>query len=237
ARCQGDYATAVALCERGYQASAEVTDAACLFPYLLTGVRAHLALGDTDAAEAWLDRVGAVLTARAIPGTLPALDHGRGLVLQARGELAAAHEALAAASRSWQVRRRFWEGAWAKLDLTAAAGRGRDRGEALRLLDEVRGLAGAAGATTLVAAAGQLAASFEGGRDVDPWHPLSAREFEVAQLVAAGLTNPQIAEQLVLATKTISAHVSHILVKLGAARRSEIAVWCAAVPLDAVPDR
>ena len=46
ARCRGDYDTALMLCERGFQASAEVTDAAYLFPYLLTGVRAHLAHGD-----------------------------------------------------------------------------------------------------------------------------------------------------------------------------------------------
>ena len=50
-----------------------------------------------------------------------------------------------------------------------------------------------------------------------------------ARLVAAGLTNRQIAQQLVLAPKTISAHVTHILAKLGAARRAEIAAWCATV--------
>ena len=32
-----------------------------------------------------------------------------------------------------------------------------------------------------------------------------------------------------LAPKTISAHVTHILAKLGAARRAEIAAWCATV--------
>ena len=60
----------------------------------------------------------------------------------------------------------------------------------------------------------------------------SEREFEVAQLVAAGLTNRQIAEQLALAPKTISAHVTHILTKLGAARRAEIGAWCATVRQD-----
>jgi len=85
------------------------------------------------------------------------------------------------------------------------------------------------GATTVVGAADQLAASFGRGLKAEPWYPLSAREFEVAQLVAAGLTNRQIAEQLVLAPKTISAHITHILTKLGAARRAEIAAWCATV--------
>ena len=69
----------------------------------------------------------------------------------------------------------------------------------------------------------------------DPWHPLSEREYEVAQLVAAGLTNRQIAQRLVLAPKTISAHVTHILTKLGAGRRAEIAAWCATVRRDTPP--
>ena len=122
ARCQGDHDTALRHCERGYQASADVTDASYLYPYLLTGVRAHLARGDVDAAQAWSDQVGAVLTVRAIPGTLPAIGHARGLLLLARGEVPAAYQELQAASESWQVLRRFWEGTWARLDL---AGGGR----------------------------------------------------------------------------------------------------------------
>ena len=227
--CRGDYGTALTLCERGYQASADVTDAAYLFPYLLTGVRAYLAHGDVDAAENWLNRVGAVLTARAIPGTLPAITHGRGLVLLARGEVSAAHQALESASESWQARRRFWEGTWARLDLAQAAARARRRGEAAVLLDEARTIAATVGATTVVDAADRLTASFDHTRQAEPWHPLSAREFEVAQLVAAGLTNRQIADQLLLSPKTISAHITHILTKLGAARRAEIAAWCATV--------
>ena len=35
--------------------------------------------------------------------------------------------------------------------------------------------------------------------------------------------------RLVLAPKTISAHIAHILAKLGAARRAEIAAWCATI--------
>ena len=229
ARCQGDYETTLTLCERGYQASAGVTDAAYLFPYLLTGVRAHLAGGDVDAAQAWSDRVGAVLTARAIPGTLPVIGHGRGLVLLARGDVPAAHQALESATEAWQARDRFWEAAWARLDLAAAAARARRRGEAARLAGEARAIAASAGATALADAADRLIALFDHRRPRDPWHPLSEREFQVAKLVAAGLTNRQIADQLVLAPKTISAHVTHILVKLGAARRAEIGAWCATI--------
>jgi DNA-binding CsgD family transcriptional regulator len=225
ARCRGNYGTALTLCERGYQASAEVMDAACLVPYLLTGVRAHLARGAIEAAEEWSVRVGAVLEARAIPGTLPAIGHGRGLILLARGDVPAAHQALEAARESWRARRRFWEGTWALLDLAAAAVRARRRGEAAMLLDEARTIAAAAGARTVADEAERLSRSFEPGHQIEPWHPLSEREYEVARLVATGLTNRQIAEQLVLAPKTISAHITHILTKLGAGRRAEIAAW------------
>jgi non-specific serine/threonine protein kinase len=72
------------------------------------------------------------------------------------------------------------------------------------------------------------AADAVGVADADaPWHPLSAREFEVARLVAEGLTNREVAARLVLAPKTVSAHVEHILAKLGARGRTEIATWVA----------
>jgi DNA-binding CsgD family transcriptional regulator len=229
ARCLGDYDTAIIRCERGYQASAEVMDAACLFPYLITGVRAYLARGDLDAAHEWSARVGAVLTARAIPGTLPAIGHSQGLIRLARGDLPAAHQAVESARDAWRARRRFWEGTWAGLDLAVIASKARRRGEAALLLDETRALAAAAGATTLADDAERLARAFGPGRHADPWHPLSEREYEVAQLVAAGLTNRQIAQRLVVSPKTISAHVTHILTKLGAGRRAEIAAWCATI--------
>lgn len=237
ARCRGDFDTALTLCERGYQASAALTDAAYLFPYLLTGVRAYLARGQIDAAETWLDQVAAMLTTRAIPGTLPAIGHGLGLILLARGDTAAAYQKLELARAAWQARRRFWEGTWALLDLAAAAAKARRQGEAAQLADKARTAAAAVGAVPLADAAAQLLNSLHHGRPAEPWYPLSAREFEIAQLIQAGLTNKQIAERLVLAPKTISAHVEHILTKLGAARRAEIAAWCATVPLKTPRDQ
>ncbi len=52
---------------------------------------------------------------------------------------------------------------------------------------------------------------------------LSSRERDVARLVAAGATNPEIAQTLFLSRKTVERHVSHILAKLGARNRTEIA--------------
>jgi non-specific serine/threonine protein kinase len=54
---------------------------------------------------------------------------------------------------------------------------------------------------------------------------LSAREFEVAELIARGLTNRQIADELVIAKSTVDRHVVHVLDKLGLSGRTQIAVW------------
>jgi LuxR family transcriptional regulator, maltose regulon positive regulatory protein len=51
--------------------------------------------------------------------------------------------------------------------------------------------------------------------------PLSDRELEVLRLLAAGESNQQIAEELVVALSTVKKHVAHILDKLGAANRTE----------------
>jgi non-specific serine/threonine protein kinase len=56
---------------------------------------------------------------------------------------------------------------------------------------------------------------------------LTRREFEVAQLVARGLTNKQIGAALVIAQRTAEGHVEHVLTKLGFTTRAQIATWMA----------
>jgi LuxR family maltose regulon positive regulatory protein len=54
-----------------------------------------------------------------------------------------------------------------------------------------------------------------------PAEPLSARELEVLGLLAAGKSNQQIADELVVVLDTVKKHVGHILGKLGAANRTQ----------------
>jgi len=54
---------------------------------------------------------------------------------------------------------------------------------------------------------------------------LTRREQEVAVLIARGLTNRQIAEQLVITEGTAASHVVHILNKLGYSSRAQVAAW------------
>ena len=54
---------------------------------------------------------------------------------------------------------------------------------------------------------------------------LTQRERQVANLVARGCSNRQIALELVVSERTVDTHVSHILHKLELTSRSQIAAW------------
>jgi pimeloyl-ACP methyl ester carboxylesterase/DNA-binding CsgD family transcriptional regulator len=60
-------------------------------------------------------------------------------------------------------------------------------------------------------------------RPAGGWESLTEAETDVVRLITSGMTNRQIAERLYLSPRTIQTHVSHIMRKLGVARRSEIA--------------
>ena len=66
--------------------------------------------------------------------------------------------------------------------------------------------------------AGALALRAESGHQV-----LTRREQEVADLVVAGLTNPEIASRLFVSQKTVETHMTNIFRKLGVSSRREIA--------------
>src|SRR6516162_1499098 len=58
--------------------------------------------------------------------------------------------------------------------------------------------------------------------------PLTARELQVARLIARGRSNKQIAAELVISQRTAENHVEHILTKLGFTSRAQVAAWAAA---------
>ena len=59
----------------------------------------------------------------------------------------------------------------------------------------------------------------------DADHPLSPREREIAELVADGLGNTEIAERLFISKRTVESHVDHIKQKLGFSTRHQIIAW------------
>ena len=75
--------------------------------------------------------------------------------------------------------------------------------------------------------ASRLVQEVRGNRDaaLNPFTDLTDREMEVLRLVADGLSNANIAEQLVISEKTVKGHVGNILGKLHLADRTQAAVY------------
>jgi DNA-binding CsgD family transcriptional regulator len=199
----------------------------CRWESILAGAEARARLGDFgdagtaleewDAAHpeprpgqaAWRAHAGALLTAGSDPAaSLPLFDR-------------AAKLAERAGLRHTRL--------WIELD-TAAALAAVDRRLAVGALRSVAQQAEAMGALS----ERQIAVKRLRALGVRTWRrggdgtPLTARELEVARLVAAGSSNPEIASALFLSRKTVERHVSNILTKIGARNRTELATKLAA---------
>ncbi len=58
-----------------------------------------------------------------------------------------------------------------------------------------------------------------------PGNALTAREQEIALLIAQGLSNRAIAAELVISSATVARHVANMLAKLGFSSRTQVAAW------------
>ena len=231
---RGEPDRAAALCRDALERARRVGELALLTPFVVTGVRAELAVGRPDGATKWLEHCRGIL--EAMPLASAALEHGRGLVALADGATGVARSALENAVRGWDERGRVWEATWARLDLAHCLIRSNRFADAVPLAIEARTVASRLDSRPLADRADALSRMARGRVVVDePWRPLTAREFAVARLISEGLTNGEIAESLGIAPKTASSHVEHILAKLGASRRAEIASWASHVERSPAP--
>ena len=94
-------------------------------------------------------------------------------------------------------------------------------------MDESISLSGDLGMRPLSERARALKDRAESGPARAPAYPdgLTEREVEVLHLVAAGRTDREIAEELIISLRTANAHVRNILNKTGAANRAEAATY------------
>ena len=136
-----------------------------------------------------------------------------------------------AAVTAWDRLAEPYQAATTLLGAAEAALTAGDRDGAARRLQRAAQLAGQLGARPLslqiTTLAGQARLDLGTGRPASRPSPdrlgLTAREFEVLRLVAAGRSNAEIAAELFIAAKTASVHVSNILAKLGVSSRGEAA--------------
>jgi DNA-binding NarL/FixJ family response regulator len=123
---------------------------------------------------------------------------------------------------------------WTRLDLGSALVAS-DIARAKNVLAAVAELAEQSGAQTVREVAAKRLRSLGvrtwrrgGGRGA----ALTDRERAIAQLIAAGASNPEIARQLFLSRKTVERHVSNVLKKAGARNRAELAARVAELEVE-----
>jgi DNA-binding NarL/FixJ family response regulator len=193
-------------------------------------VESDIAAGDLAAARVHAERAAALAPGTGMAGPRAAAGRALALVALAEGDaaraaalaLVAAEDAIAAGAALEAARDRLLAGR-ALLDT--------DRDAALALLAEAGEQAARCGAPRVEAEArqalrqagvrvgsGGARAPGTGGIDA-----LSARELEIAALVADGLTNREIAARLFLSEKTVESHLTRVFQKLGVRSRAQVA--------------
>jgi len=187
-------------------------------------IRLALASGDAERASA----VAAAVAGLAERNEVPSLS---GIALHCRGLVSGDAETLAAAVRAYQPGARPLELAGACEDAGAAYARQGDPGRARPLLEQALAIyerleAGRdlARAEAVLRAAG-IRRGRRGKRDRPKfgWASLTPAERAVADLVADGLTNPQIGARLYISRRTVHTHLVHVFAKLDIASRAQLA--------------
>jgi DNA-binding CsgD family transcriptional regulator/tetratricopeptide (TPR) repeat protein len=206
---------------------------------LPTLVRLAVAAGDGTLAAAAGDAAEAEAVAAAESGVPQALKEAlasrcRGLVRGDPGPLRSAAEYLAATGRPLME-------AEAREDAAVLLARQGDAVAARQALNAAAEIYTRLGATwDLRRAAGRLrpfgvrpSPTGSRRRPATGWAALTPTEVRVAELVAQGCSNPDIAAELFLSRNTVQTHVSHILAKLAARSRFDIV----RIVLEQPPDR
>jgi DNA-binding NarL/FixJ family response regulator len=195
--------------------------------------QAELALGRLDQARQCAARAEAVTNEGELLVETSLAMRARARVLLASGR---AEEASVLALAAAQLATRGGspiEAACTQILAARALSRTGERARAVKVLDEAEAVLAACGAHGF---AKQAAAELRRLGRRQPVRierrtgigSLTEREREIAQLVAAGYSNRQIAASCYLSPKTVERHVSHIFAKLGVASRTGIASVVAA---------
>jgi DNA-binding NarL/FixJ family response regulator len=182
-------------------------------------VEIALAAGDAETAGRACDELTTTASTYGSSGLEAAALQARGALLLAGGRVEAALPTLRAACRRWRELDAPYDAARVRLLLAEAYRALGDADAATRELDAAEAAFERLGATLDAAGIAALR-----GRPALPGG-LTGREAEVLALVAAGRSNREIAEALVLSPKTVARHLSNIFAKLGVTSRTQAAAY------------
>ena len=210
---QGQHAAALAALRRVLAEDRAPTERArILAPY----VEVALAVDDLTAASAAATELTAIAGTSRMPFLHTLAAGASGAVALADGAAAAALNLLRTAWTTWCDLDVVYEAARSRVLIALACRELGDEDTALMDLRAARQTFAALGAEPDVARVDALLAP--AARDASS--PLTGREAQVLQLVAAGKTNRQIAEELVISEKTVARHISNIFGKISVSSRS-----------------
>ncbi|MET9030855.1 AAA family ATPase [Nocardia sp. NPDC004168] len=211
----------------GGPALSDISPAARPF-WLQALVTAELAVGRTEAAEVATQRIEEA--AKSLPSRVGHAHHARALMFAARGDFEAAAASARMAGECFDaIGTRVWA-ASARLEAGRALARTGDLAMAVRELELAYGVLRETGARRLADdAASELrtlgrrvrrsthAVDHLGAAD------LTEREREIADRVAQGYTNREIATDLFISPKTVEKHLSRVFTKIGTSSRAGVA--------------
>jgi DNA-binding NarL/FixJ family response regulator len=212
---QGDAATAMDLAERHLR-RIPPEDRIERVAGLELMVRAAASKHDAEAARSALEELQSIADLVAIDSLRAAASLAAGVLEAACGDLDQARLMLEDAADFYERSRAPFEAARARMELALVLQRlglglraEEEAGQARESFERLGAVREAARAATFSRQAGlRTAAVDEAG--------LSAREVDVLRLLAAGRSNQQIADELVLSVRTVERHISNIYSKLGA---------------------
>ena len=186
--------------------------------------------GDQSAAE---DHHAYLLGQRStMIWTVSSVDRLLGLLAQTMGTLeqAAGHfeDALAFSRKAGYRPELAWTGCDYS-DMLRDRDVDGDRAKAIALLDESLAVSSQLGMRPLVERVNERLEWVRALPKVAPAYPdgLTQREVEVLRLIAAGKSNREISEELVITINTVFRHVSNIFTKTGASNRVEAGLYAA----------
>ncbi len=213
---RGEFETALDLVERMLRRLSERDRVERIAPLELL-VRIRCARGEVGDAEEALQELEAVAGMVRTDCLLALVSHARGQVALAAGDAAQAKAHLEDALDLYEGNRLPFEAAQVRLDLGRALHALGRRDSALDQARTARDTFRSLGAAAEAARAWARADEFAGTAGAAI---LSPREAEVLKLLTRGLSNQQIADELVLSKHTVRRHVSNILTKLDVPSRT-----------------